>query len=233
MNKYVNIVLDIYFLSGYNEAMTAQLMGDDAVGYPRKRRQTRRRLLNAGTAVLAERGPGHMTAAQVAKAAEVAIGTFYNHFPTIDDLIEAIANDIGRGVEISSDTLELIEHDPARRVAIGVLQLLQMAEETPAAAASFVSLAATLPEFRARVRGVVTRAISEGVDAGRFEITPGQSATNAVLGTALQSVRSRLLGETTAADATEVAGLVLRLLGTDATEIDLIIEQSQATTISA
>ncbi|MEZ5375073.1 MAG: helix-turn-helix domain-containing protein [Acidimicrobiales bacterium] len=205
----------------------------DTVGYPRKRRQTRRRLLNAGMAVLAERGPGHMTAAQVAKEAGVAIGTFYNHFPTIDDIIEAIANDLGRGVEISSDTLNEIEHDPARRVAIGVIQLLHMAEDAPAAAAAFGSLAATLPGFRGRIRGVINQAIAEGVAAGRFDITPGESATNAVLGTSLQSIRSRLLGETSAADAPDVVRLVLRVLGTSANDIDTIVDQSLAATMAA
>lgn len=199
---------------------------NDGVGYPRKRRQTRRRLLNAGTSVLAERGPRDTTAALVAKSAGVAIGTFYNHFHTIDDLIGAIAQDLGRGVEISGDTLAEIEHDPARRVALGVLQLLEMAENAPDAAAAFASLAAALPEFRARVRGVVGQAIADGVAAGRFDVSPGAAATNAVLGTSLQSVRSRLLGETSAEDAPDAARLVLRLLGTDPDEIDSIIEQS-------
>lgn len=198
----------------------------DRVGYPRKRRQTRRRLLQAGTAVLAERGPGHITAAQVAKTAGVAIGTFYNHFPTVDDVIEAIANELGRGVEISSETLTEIEHDPALRVALGVLQLLDMAEQTPDAAAAFASLVAALPDFRSRVRGVVNQAITDGVSANRFSVEPGPAATNAVLGTSLQSMRSMLLSETSRQDAPEVVRLVLRLLGTAPTEIDEIIEQA-------
>ena len=154
----------------------------DNVGYPRKRRQTRRRLLNAGAAVLAEQGPGHMTAGQVAAAAEVAVGTLYNHFPSVDDLIDAVAQDLGRGIEIGRDTLVEIEHDPGRRVAIGVLQLLQMAENDPVSAAAFVSLTAVRPEFRARVRGIVGQAIRDGVEAGRFDVGAGPAATNAVLG---------------------------------------------------
>lgn len=197
-----------------------------AAGYPRKRRQTRRRLVNAGIAVLSERGPGHMTAAQVAKSAGVAIGTFYNHFPTVDDLIEAIAYDLGRGVEISGEMLADIEHDAARRVAIGVLQLLNMADETPQAAAAFAGLTATLPGFRARIRGVVNQAIIDGVASGRFDTAPGESATNAVLGTALQSMRSRLMGETSAADSPDVVRLVLRVLGTEPTDIDAILEEA-------
>jgi AcrR family transcriptional regulator len=195
------------------------------VGYPRKRRQTRRRLLNAGAAVLAEQGPGHMTAGQVAAAAEVAVGTLYNHFPSVDDLIDAVAHDLGRGIEIGRDTLTEIEHDPGRRVAIGVLQLLRMAEDDPVSAAAFVSLTAVRPEFRARVRGIVGQAIREGVEAGSFDVQAGPAATNAVLGATLQSVRSRLLGESTPADAIELAHLVMRLLG--AGDIDAIVEQAR------
>ncbi len=169
-----------------------------------------------------------MTAAQVAKSAGVAIGTFYNHFPTVDNLIEAIAHDLGRGVEISGGTLADIEHDAARRVAIGVLQLLNMADETPQAAAAFAGLTATLPGFRARIRGVVNQAISDGVAAGRFDTVPGESATNAVLGTALQSMRSRLMGETTATDSPDVVRLVLRVLGTEPGDIDAILEEAMA-----
>lgn len=195
------------------------------VGYPRKRAQTRRRLLNAGAAVLAEHGPGHVTAGEVAAAAEMAVGTFYNHFPSVDHLIEAVAHDLGRGIEIGRDTLADIERDPARRVAIGVLQLLQMAEDDPVSAAAFVTLAAVRPEFRARVRGIVGQAIREGVEGGSFDVSVGPAATNAVLGTTLQSMRSRLLGESTHSDATEVAQLVMRLLG--ASGIDTIVEQAR------
>ncbi|MEZ5340517.1 MAG: TetR/AcrR family transcriptional regulator [Acidimicrobiales bacterium] len=182
--------------------------------------------MNAGIDVLADVGPGHLTAAQIAKSAGVAIGTFYNHFPAVDDLIEAIAYDLGSGVEISGETLADIEHDAARRVAIGLLQLLNMADETPAAAAAFASLTATLPGFRSRIRGVVNQAISDGVAAGRFDTLPSEAATNAVLGTALQSMRSRLLGETSASDTPEVVRLVLRVLGTEPGDIDAILEQS-------
>lgn len=167
-----------------------------------------------------------MTAGQIAATAEVAAGTFYNHFQSVDDLIDALAHDLGRGIEIGRDTLIEIEHDPGQRVAIGVLQLLQMAEDDPVSAAAFVTLAAINTEFRARVRGIVGQAIREGVEAGCFDISAGPAATNAVLGATLQSMRSRLLGESEHADAMEIARLVMRLLG--ATEIEAIVQQAHA-----
>jgi AcrR family transcriptional regulator len=198
-------------------------------GYPRKRRQTRRRLLHAGTVVLVERGPAQVSAGQIAAAAGVAVGTFYNHFASVDDFVDAVADDLSRGVEIGRDTLNDIEHDPGRRVAIGVLQLLDMADTDPTSAAAFVTLAALRPDFRARIRAIVGQAISDGVEAQLFDVMVGPAAVNAVLGTALQSMRSRVLGETDRDEAPEVARLVLRLLGVADLDIDSVVTQAAAT----
>lgn len=176
--------------------------------------------------VLAERGPGHVTAGHIADAAGVATGTFYNHFATVDAFVEAVAHDLGRGVEIGRDTLSEIEHDPAGRVAIGVLQLLAMADSAPTSAAAFVTLAALRPDFRTRIRAFVDQAICDGVEAGTFDVEPGQAATNAVLGATLQSMRSRVLGETDGSESSDVVRLVLRLLGTDARRIDAILDHA-------
>ena len=199
---------------------------DKPMGYPRKRRQTQRRLLSAGMAVLAEQGPGNVSAGQIAAAAGVATGTFYNHFSSVDVFIDAVAQDLGRGVEIGTDTLAAIEHDPAVRVSLGVLQLLDMAENDPVSATAFVSLAAVRPEFRARVRALVGQAIADGVDDGCFEVSSHQAAINAVVGATLQSMRSRVLSETDHSEAAPVAGLVLRLLGVSARKIERTVDKA-------
>ena len=200
-----------------------------SVGYPRKRRQTRRRLLQAGMSVLAEHGPGHLTAGQIAAAADVATGTFYNHFPTVEDFIGALVHDLVRGVEIGRDTLSAIEHDPTRRITIGVLQLLQMADTDPVSASAFLALTAVRPDFRSRVRALVDQAITDGVEAGCFDIVAGSAATNAVLGATLQAMRSRVLGESDGTEAVHIARLVLRLLGVEADSIEAIVSSAGAT----
>ena len=184
-------------------------------------------------ALLAERGPTGVTAGTVAATAGVAAGTFYNHFPSVDEFLDAIAHDLVRGVEIGRDTLAEIEHDPAVRVTIGVLQLLVMADTDPVSAAAFVSLMATRADFRARVRSIVGEAIADGVDADRFDVPADQATINAVLGTTLQSMRSRFLGETTHDLAPDVARLVLRLLGVPARSAPGIVDRAQRTIDSA
>lgn len=202
-------------------------------GYPRKRERTRRRLLHAGLASLAERGPAGVSAGGIATAAGVATGTFYNHFSTVDEFLDAIAQQVGRGIEIGQATLAEIEHDPATRVAIGVLQLLRMADTDPTSASTFVKLVGARPEFRARVRTIVSSAIVDGVNAERFDVEIGNASTNAVLGATLQSMRSLILGETTHAEAAGVARLVLRLLGVEAREVETILNKALAATANS
>lgn len=197
-------------------------------GYPRKRAQTRTRLQRAGMEVLAAKGPDGATVGEIATAAGVAPGTFYNHFTSLGDLVDEIADELGTGVEIGRGALAEIEADPAARVAIGVLQLLALAGQDPTGAAAFVALVSARPSFRHRVRAIVAGAIADGVAADRFEVETGPVATDAVLGTVLQSMRSIVLGDTDPGSAPSVALLVLRVLGVDDAEAAGVIPRAEA-----
>lgn len=59
----------------------------------RSRRETRRRLLEAGTELFAEGGLHGVTSAQIARGAGVASGTFYLHFKDKHDCFRAIVFD--------------------------------------------------------------------------------------------------------------------------------------------
>ena len=196
-------------------------------GYPRKRARTRLQLLRAGLEALADTAPSGLTVGSLTAIAGTSQGTFYNHFSSLEELVTDAADHLAQGVEIASETLEVIEHDPAARVAIGTLQLLRAAEDDQVAAAAFVTLTASLPEFRARVRTTVRRAIEDGARVGRFDVGPGEAPVNAVLGTTLQSMRSRNLGEMAADEHDAVVALVLRLLGVPAPEISIVADRAR------
>ena len=82
-------------------------MIDSAEKPPRKPRadaaRNRTRLLDAAKSVFAERG-GAASLEEVARRAEVGIGTLYRHFPTRDALIEAVyRNESDQLVQAASD----------------------------------------------------------------------------------------------------------------------------------
>jgi AcrR family transcriptional regulator len=182
-------------------------------GYPRKRARTRRRLLRAGMAVLARRGPEGATVGEIAGAAGVATGTFYNHFPSLADLVTAITEDLAVAMRVGVAELDAMEHDPAARVALATLQLLDAADEDPVFADAFCTLVNSLEPFRRRVMDLVLQVVRDGATAGRFDVVPDVTVTDAVLGTVLQSMRSRLAGRSDRSSAPDVVRLLLRLLG--------------------
>ena len=197
-----------------------------SAGYPRKRARTRRQLLDAGIAALADSGPGGLTVADIAGRAGVASGTFYNHFPSMAHLVEAVTDELAGGVEIVRDLLEQVEHDPAARVAIGTRQLLRLTRADPAAARAFVSLLLTTPAFRTRVRATVHRAIDAGIRAGRFPARSAGVTTDAVLGTVVQWMRSALADEAGPEPEREYLRMILIVVGLPEIEIEPVLDRA-------
>lgn len=201
-------------------------MAEDVVGYPKKRARTRGQLRRAGLEVVASRGAAAATVGEIVQIAGVAQGTFYNHFQSLDELMDELAEQLGTGVEIARDALAAVESDPAARVAIGIYQLIEMAERDATAAGAFVAMAAAKPDFRSRVRGIISRAITDGVEADRFRIESTPAAVNVVLGSCLQSMRSVIVRDTDRTEAPEVARLVLRGLGVPGPKIPAVVKRA-------
>lgn len=200
-------------------------------GYPNKRARTRRALITAAMRVLARRGPDGAKIADIAAEAGVATGTVYNHFASLADLIDAVAGELRTGVEIGDTTLAAIENDPAARVAIGTRQLVGLVDSDPDAAAAFVTLLATVADFRADVRSLVSGAIAAGAAQGRFRVANVEVATDACLGAVTQWIRSRLAGEAGATDRDRLETM-LRIVGLDDAVIDDVVTRA-LTTVSS
>jgi AcrR family transcriptional regulator len=193
-------------------------------GYPRKRARTRRHLLDAGIAAIAEHGPTGLTVGDIAARAGVASGTFYNHFPSLPHLVDAVTDELAGGVEIARSALEQVEHDPAGRVAIGTRQLLRLIRADPPSARAFVSLLVTGTAFRTRVRATVRAAIDDGIQAGRFVGRSTDVTTDAVLGTVVQWMRSALEGEAGPEPEPELLRMVLLVVGLPEGEVAAVLE---------
>lgn len=198
-----------------------------STGYPRKRARTRRSLLSAGMTVLATKGPDGATVGEIAREAHVSTGTFYNHFLSIEDLVEAITGELSTGVEIGRDTLTVIENDPAMRVLLGSAQLLSLVDDDPASAAAFVALLATVPVFRDRVRHLVSGALSDGIESGRFVDTDVMALTDAVLGSVVQWMRTGLTRKGVVAHPNRRANyrIMLSIVGVDPAEVTALIDR--------
>src|ERR1044072_5918534 len=99
--------------------------------YERRRTRTRAALVGAARRLFAERGFDATTIAQIAQEADTAHGSFYNHFRTKEEILEAVFEDT-----LTEHSRHLADRrrdvdDPAERVAIGHRHLLQAVRDDP------------------------------------------------------------------------------------------------------
>ena len=178
-----------------------------------KRERTRRELLRAALAVLNERGVAGATVQQVAAAAGVAHGTFYNYFPTKDALLEALTAWLVESYCRHIDESYAHVADGAERMAIGNRRYVLFAVDSPDWARLFVGLADAGAPLLERVAPFPRRDLKIGLAQQRFTIASEQAAMDLIAGTVMQAMRTVLAGGAGRPHAIAVATTVLRGLG--------------------
>src|SRR5579859_4133438 len=82
----------------------------------RRRARTRTALLRAGETLFAARAVDGVSIDEIVQAADVAKGSFYNHFPDRDGLAREIAREIRIATETEVTAANAGVSDPALRV---------------------------------------------------------------------------------------------------------------------
>src|SRR5258706_6331166 len=86
-------------------------------GYFRKREKTRAKLLDAAKRVMAGKGVEGTTIAEIAIAADVAPGTFYNYFTTREEILDAVATSLVDEFRAVVTAIQRSIDDPAERIS--------------------------------------------------------------------------------------------------------------------
>jgi AcrR family transcriptional regulator len=119
-----------YYTEGYSALQISPLVKENEPVPEETRRPLRadarrnyERLVAAASEVIAEQGPDG-SLEEIARRAEVGVGTLYRHFPTRDDLLEATFSEQLR--LLSAMAVDLLEHpDPAYAVRAWLWASLQ------------------------------------------------------------------------------------------------------------
>ena len=138
--------------------------------------RNRTRLLDAAKAAFAS-GHGPVTLDQIARDAEVGIGTLYRHFPTRDVLIEALyRQELAR---LSGSADELLRTYPPERALYAWMDLfaefvLARRELVDALRAAFASGAVSVSQSRQELTVAVRTILDAGIAAGtlRDDVRP-------------------------------------------------------------
>ena len=183
----------------------------------RKRERTRAALLEAAMRVIAERGPHAATIEQFTAEAGVSRGTFYNYFPTIDDLVMALMDDLVIGLDHQIEATMTEVADPAERMAHACIVFIQKGIDDPLWGWVYLKLDSTSVAYVEQARERFRIEFERGVAAGRFTAPSLPAAYGLCAGSVRMAVRAVLTGADRRCGC-EIVQLILTGLGVDPTD---------------
>lgn len=178
-----------------------------------KSARTRARLMDAAVGVFARKGIEAASVNEIAQAADVANGTFYNHFKDKDEIVGvvafSIAGDVARRLDEAMADLE----DAAERTSFATRQFVELATSAPDWGRALVRAVWYLPELRRQVSGFARADIERGVRDGVFKAEVDDLLVDLFGSLVIMAVLLRLEGEAGPEAGARAAEHQLRMLG--------------------
>lgn len=188
-----------------------------------KRAKTRATIIDGALGLIRQKGPDAPTIEDFIAAAEVARGTFYNHFKTKDELLLALGSHVADAID--AQILPLFEgvDDPAQRIAIAIRQFVAVVRERPEWGEILVrTLHGAEGGWSEGMRRGVLADILEGKRLGLFHFDSTQAAVAIGIGALAMAIRTSLTQQTTAAFGETMAMMCLRALGMDTAQAERV-----------
>jgi AcrR family transcriptional regulator len=202
----------------------------------RRRVRTRSALIGAGQRLFAAKSIDGVTIDDIVEAADVAKGSFYNHFDDKESLagtiVELVHGDCEREVQLANTGIT----DPASRVARATAALIRYAKEHPDRYRSMVSLSKRRTNIEAPINAGLRHDIQTGLESGQFagiSVQGGMLAVFGLIATAVEHLSASKSPEAPAAIAREMAFMLLRALGTTPKRAQAIAEKAVEDLFSA
>src|SRR5687768_4543826 len=190
-----------------------------------KRLRTRAALLTVARELFGHEGGKSTRIEEICEGAAVARGTFYNYFPGIDAVQEALFEDLSRDFD---DAVHLVfpELESAtERTAAAVRYYIGRARYDPRWGWGMVNTGMGTGLLTNEIAERVEATIQEGMDSGEFNIGLAVAGRDLVLGTGLAATITLLKG-TAPADYPELtAARLLMALGVDEAKAAAIVRR--------
>lgn len=196
----------------FQQISTPQLFASRARGQGKSAR-TRARLMDAAVEVFARQGIEAASVNEIAQVADVANGTFYNHFKDKADVVGvvafAIAGDVTRRLDEAMADLE----DAAERASFATRQFVELATSAPDWGRALVRAVWHLPELRRQVSAFARADLERGVKSGLFKVEIDDFLVDLFASLVIMTVFLRLEGEAGPDAGAQAAEHQLRMLG--------------------
>jgi AcrR family transcriptional regulator len=204
-------------------------MSDPAPAKVGRAQRTREALIRAGRQLFAERAVDAVAIDDIVQAADVAKGSFYNHFTDRDDLVRAVVGEIREALEARVGEVNAGVDDPARRVARAVCVYQRYALDEPQNARVLVRVHSGFASLSSPLNQGGVEDITAGLASGRFTIATTEAGLLFVMGVT-QTAMARTSRDPQPALATslaqQVCALMLRGLGVPSAEAETIAAQA-------
>lgn len=178
-----------------------------------KRERTRASLLDATAHLIATHGTDEISISDIAVAAGVASGTFYNHFRTKAEIIAETAFRIIEHLATQIQKSHIPTHDPVAKIAHGARHFVAFAVEHPTWAWALLRSADYIPKVRAQIYRNMAQIVHEGIEGGQFTAKEDELTFEIMVTMLFATVRASLTGIAGRDAASRVAEMHLRMLG--------------------
>lgn len=192
----------------------------------RQQLRTRRQLLDAGRSLIAAKGVSGLRVQEITELADVALGSFYNYFPSKDALVEAIITETLSDLASATITETSDDTDPAEVVAMANVRVIGLARREPDLARLIVNIAHSESLFGQAVHPYARVAVERGIATGRFSVPDLEVLLTSVIGGAFALIREILDGRHEPDAAEAFACYVLTSLGVRADEAYAIVQRT-------
>jgi AcrR family transcriptional regulator len=194
-----------------------------------RRSKTRAALIDAGLRLFAERSVDAVTIDDLVQAANVAKGTFYNHFEDRDALLAALLEDITKAIEQLVIAANTGIKDPAQRVARAISVYLRYAHDYPTRSAVLARVDASISMSQNLASQGVAADVARGIASGRLVVPTTEVGVLFVTGVSRAGIaKVASIGNlmSSVALSQQMVSMVLRGLGIDRSEADQIASQA-------
>jgi AcrR family transcriptional regulator len=189
----------------------------------RAKARTRAALVQAAQRFIRS-GRLHVPILEITKAADVGLGSFYNHFESREALYQAAVDEALDGLGARLDQLGAGLQDPAEVLAQSFRLTGRLFRQEPELMQVAMSAGPGLMQAQHGLVPYARRDLEAGIAAGRFRLPDPELALGMVVGSALclGEILGRQPSRDAAAAADQMAAALLRMLGVPAGEADRI-----------
>jgi AcrR family transcriptional regulator len=188
--------------------------------------RTRTALLDAAHRLIVEKGVAGLRIAEITSEANVALGSFYNHFATKEELVEAVAAQTLTALASEIVSADAGADDVAVVAITALRRFVRLAYDDVPFSRLLVNLSRGEELFLDTISPYARTALARAAAEGAFEIEDIEVAVSTIVGGGLSLIR-RILDQRLAPGADGIyARMVLRSFGVKPREAMRIIART-------